>query len=253
MRARRKSRTKLISFSGIDGSGKSTQIQILCTRMMEMGLRVQVIQFWDAVATFTRFREVASHTLFKSEKGIGTSSAPVRRRDKNVRSWPMTGVRLCLYLADAVSASFVVKRALHSGNDVAIFDRYIYDQLANLNLKNPFMRAYAGLIMNFVPRPDISYLLDADPLQARARKPEYPLDFLYICRASYMALCAVIGGITVIPAMPVQSVEQEVLKHALNALSCPGAQSRKASNMEALENLAEKARMDESYTRPSAF
>ena len=29
-----------------------------------------------------------------------------------------------------------------------------------------------------VPRPDVAYLLDADPEAARARKPEYPVDFM---------------------------------------------------------------------------
>ena len=169
MRAGKNSRTKLISFSGMDGAGKSTQIQNLCAELKAMGLRVRVIQFWDDVAMFTRFRESASHTLFKGERGIGTPSAPVNRQDKNVRSSPMTAARLLLYFADAVSTRLFVKKIYRSGEDVVIFDRYIYDQLANLNLNNPIMRAYGRLMMNFVPRPDLSYLLDADPAQARAR------------------------------------------------------------------------------------
>ena len=61
-------------------------------------------------------------------------------------------------------------------------------------------------------------VLDADPVQARARKPEYPLDFLYFCRASYLTLNEIIGGMTIIPPMPVQDVEREVLQHALKLL-----------------------------------
>ena len=252
MRAGKNSRTKLISFSGMDGAGKSTQIQNLCAELKAMGLRVRVIQFWDDVAMFTRFRESASHTLFKGERGIGTPSAPVNRQDKNVRSSPMTAARLLLYFAEAVSTRLFVKKICRSGEDVVIFDRYIYDQLANLNLNNPIMRAYGRLIMNFVPRPDLSYLLDANPAEARARKPEYPLEFLNICRASYMALCDFIGGITVIPPMPVQLVHQQVLRNALDVLSNSGAESSRDLNMRTLDNRGEAARMDESFTRPSA-
>ncbi len=123
----------------------------------------------------------------------------MNRRDKNVRSWPMAAVRLPLYLLDAFSTRRMVHKALRSDLDFVIFDRYIYDELANLNLRNPLVRFYARVIMKIVPRPDVSYLLDAEPLQARARKPEYPLEFIYINRQSYHKLCSSIGGITVIP------------------------------------------------------
>jgi thymidylate kinase len=252
MRASRKnSRTKVISFSGIDGAGKSTQIQSLRARMENMGLRVQSLQFWDDVAMFTRFREATSHALFKGDKGVGTPLAPVTRRDKNVRSWLMSGVRLCLYLADAVSARSLVKKMLHSGKDVIIFDRYIYDQLANLNLRNPFMRAYAMLLMKFVPQPDISYYLDANPIQAQARKPEYPTEFLHTCRASYLALSELSGRITVIAPMPVREVEQEVLRHVLKELSFADGDTKSGPAADTLDGTYESATVNRPYSRPS--
>ena len=90
----------------------------------------------------------------------------------------MTCVRLCLYFLDAVVLRIVANEALHVDADLVIFDRYIYDELANLTLQNRAMRAYAKFIIKLIPKPHISFLLDADPVQARARKPEYPLDFL---------------------------------------------------------------------------
>jgi thymidylate kinase len=72
---------------------------------------------------------------------------------------------------------------------------------------------YARLIVKIVPQPDVSYFLDADPIQARARKPEYPLDFLYSCREAYLTLSAMLGTITVIPPKLVRDVEDEILKH----------------------------------------
>jgi thymidylate kinase len=223
MQARAKNRQRtFVSFSGMDGAGKSTQIQSLRTRLTDAGLQVSVVTFWDDVAQLTQLREVSGHKLFKGEKGVGSPDAPINRRDKNVRSAPMTAVRYFLYLVDAISLRSVVKRALRSDADFIIFDRYAYDELANLNLRNPIARAYVRLIMMLVPRPHVSYLLDADPVQARARKPEYPLEFLHFCRASYMTLNDLIGRMTIIPPMPVHDVEREVLQHALRQL--PGSQ-----------------------------
>ena len=162
--------------------------------------------------------------IFKGDKGVGTPNAPISRRDKNVRSWMMTLVRLCIYLADAVSTRTLMKRVQRSDADVIIFDRFIYDELANLSLKNALMRTYARLIARFVPKPDISFLLDADPVKARARKPEYPLEFLQFSRNSYFALNEIIDCMTVIAPMSVREVEQAILRRAEAALSVAPAQ-----------------------------
>lgn len=211
---RRHGPRRFVSFSGMDGAGKSTQIENLRRKLMEAGLRVSVVTFWDDVARLKDLREASGHKLFKGDKGIGSPEAPINRRDKNVRSWPMTLVRYFLYLVDSVSLRLVVKKALKSDSDFVIFDRYAYDELANLNLHSPVARLYARFIMKIVPRPHVSYVLDADPVQARARKPEYPVEFLVFCRQSYLSLKELLGGIRVIPAMAVQDVACEVWRHA---------------------------------------
>jgi thymidylate kinase len=207
----------LISFSGLDGSGKSTQIENLTTFLQARGMRVCNLAFWDDVVVFTRYREGFVHKVYGSEKGIGAPGKPVNRRDKNVRAWYLTMARHLLYLADAIHLRVVVARARRSKPGAIIMDRYIFDELANLPLGNPLSRAFARFVNWLVPRPDVAYLLDADPEAARARKPEYPVEFMRQCRRSYAQLAELLGHMTVIPPLPLAAactmVESAMAQH----------------------------------------
>ena len=200
----------LVSFSGIDGCGKTTQIENLRRVISGLGLSHQLLTFWDNVVVLSRYREEFVHTVYGSERGVGSPERPVKRRDKNVRAWYLTLMRHLLYMVDAIHLNVVVARAMRSGSDVIIFDRYIYDELANLPLTNPLTRLWVHIIRLSVPQPDLALLLDADPEEARARKPEYPVDFMHKCRKSYFDLARIVRNITAVPPLPLPEAKREV-------------------------------------------
>ncbi|MBS1804535.1 MAG: thymidylate kinase [Acidobacteria bacterium] len=209
----------------MDGAGKTTQIDNLCAFLTQQGIRYRVFRFWDDIAQLKDVREGTGHRVFKGEKGIGSPEKPINRRDKNVQGFPMTCIRMFLYFADALSTRRVFKRAVAGDVEFVIFDRYTYDELANMKLDNLFVRIYVRFIMALVPRPDISYLLDADPEAARARKPEYPVDFIRQNRKAYFDINRVVGGLTVIAPMAIEDAKRAVVSHAaaiLPATSAPG-------------------------------
>lgn len=216
-------RTMLISFSGVDGSGKSTQIDNLRSALQAAGLTTSLLAFWDNVVVGVKYREGFVHKVYKSERGIGAPGKPVNRRDKNMRGWHLTLARHFLYLLDALNLRRVVARERRkSGVDVVILDRYIFDELSNLNLANPLSRRFVKFVQALVPRPDISYLLDADPTAAYARKPEYPVEFMKKCRRAYFELAALLGTMTVIPALSLPEAKAAVLKAAERQLAASG-------------------------------
>jgi thymidylate kinase len=227
-------KTLLISFSGLDGSGKSTQISNLVRALHDSGYRTKQLAFWDNVVVGTRYREGFVHKAYKSQRGIGAPGKPVERRDKNVRRWYLTLARHLLYFVDAVNLRFVVGSARRSGASVVILDRYIYDELANLPLSSPLTRAYVRFVNWMVPRPDVAYLLDADPEAARARKPEYPVDFMRECRGAYKNLASIVGGITIIPPLELEAAKAAVLlafeeKAVLRPVAQQGTEVRSAA------------------------
>lgn len=165
----------------------------------------------------------------------------------------MTPVRLFLYFADTLSLRLVAVKASKLDTDFVIFDRYIYDELANLSLRHPAARLYARLIMKLVPQPDISYLLDADPVQARARKPEYPVEFLHANRASYLALNDAIEAMIVIAPMSAQDVHRQVWKHLVKLLSPAEMKSEPAETFVPTGDPGIPARSEQRNAFPAAL
>jgi thymidylate kinase len=216
-------RAIVVSFSGIDGAGKSTQIEMLESCLREAGLRSCLLTFWNDVATLSSFREFCSHAFLRGDKGVGSPDKPIERRDKNVQSWPAMLLRLFFYLFDAVHLNIVVKRAKKSGVDVVIFDRYLYDELANLPLKQAFISSYVRFLLKLVPQPDVAYLLDADPAIARRRKPEYPYEFVQRNRMSYLSLTDFARGIIIIEPTSVGEAQWKVVGELTKKL--PGRNS----------------------------
>lgn len=221
----------LVSFSGLDGAGKSTQIENLRDLLRRQGLTVELLAFWDDVVVLSRYRESFVHRVYGSEKGIGAPGKPVERRDKNVRKWYLHLARHGLYFLDALNLAFVVRKARRLGADVVIMDRYIYDELANLPLSNTLTRLFVRCVAALVPRPDVAYLLDADPEAARARKPEYPLEFLHHCRRAYFLLARLLGTMTIVPPLPLSDAKREVESAFARAVQT--AQPKSPAHMDA--------------------
>lgn len=208
----------IVSFSGIDGAGKSTQIEMLRTSLTEAGLGSSLLTFWDDVVMFSGFREFCSHLAFGGDKGVGSPDKPINRRDKNVSSWPVMLMRLFFYLFDAAHLNYIVAKVKRSNADVVIFDRYIYDEFANLPLQQWFVRSYVRFLMKLVPRPAVAYIIDADPVQARLRKPEYPYDFLQRNRALYLELNKIDEVMTIIAPSAIVEAHHKVVAALANKL-----------------------------------
>jgi thymidylate kinase len=211
----RGNRVTLISFSGIDGAGKSTQIEALCRHLTDSGLRYSLLTFWDDVVVLPRLREHMSLRAFNGEKGVGTPEKPINRRDKNVTSWYLTAFRMILYALDALHLRSVASRTTESGADFVIFDRYIYDEFANLPFQRSLVRLYVRMLLRIIPKPQVAFLVDADAEAATIRKPEYPLEFARRNREAYLQLSRIAGGMLIIPPLPIEEATEAMKKAVL--------------------------------------
>ncbi len=201
---------QIVTFSGIDGAGKTTQIACISAQLVHQGYRVANVSFWDEVAFMSHLRAHVSLAVLRKPP---TSPQPTAlRNDKNVRTWYLTLVRAVFYLLDALRLRMVVSQLSTRDHDFVIFDRYIYDQLVQIQPRSWWARAYIRLLVRLAPKPDFAFVLDALPDQAFTRKPEYPLDFMHGYRRAFLGMSTFVPQLIVIGPSTVEYVGRLVLQ-----------------------------------------
>jgi thymidylate kinase len=201
---------QIVTFSGIDGAGKTTQIDSIFTQLVHQGYRVARVSFWDDVAFMSKLRASVSLAVLPKQR-LPPAHAAVRS-DKNIRTWYLTLARAFLYLLDTLCLRRVVSRLRAGNHDFVIFDRYLYDQLVQIHSRSWLARNYIRSLVRFAPTPEFAFVLDAFPDEAFSRKPEYPLDFMYGYRQAFLELSAFVPQLVVIGPSTVEHVGHLILE-----------------------------------------
>jgi thymidylate kinase len=204
----------IVTFSGIDGAGKTTQIETTAAHLSQMGYRVARVAFWDDVAVLPQLRTRVSSQVFKKKPA---SSASLRH-DKNVRTWYLTLVRSFFYALDTIRLRQVAIRLFKSEDfDFIIFDRYVYDLLVQVRSRNWWARTYRKALLALAPLPYKAFILDASPDDAFKRKPEYPLAFMHEYRREFLGLSEFVPHMEVIAPATIDEVHQQIMTRLLLA------------------------------------
>ncbi len=183
----------LITFSGLDGAGKSTLIEFLSNALEDRRQPVVVLHLNDQVGVYAFVRGVRDRLLGggrrpdalapgapdpKSQKlqrpaPRGVRGAVSRLRTTILWNKPM---RRLLYPLDLLIFAGYRTYLERAKGRVLIMDRYFYDTLVDLSggSRGPWTRLLEWL----TPRPTVPVFLDITPEESYRRKREFSVEYL---------------------------------------------------------------------------
>lgn len=193
----------LITFSGLDGAGKSTLIARLRSEFEGAGRSVQILTMYDHVGLYPAIRLLRDRAM----GGFGTdvrhaSTDPDRLGAIAARRpWPMgfvlgvlrsRFVKRCVLLLDLIVLLGIRSWVELLRGRVLILDRYFYDSLADVVDGRRW--GFARLVLILAPVPDLPVFIDVPPEVAFKRKGEYSVDYMHARRAVYRRIFSWVRG-----------------------------------------------------------
>ncbi len=165
---------RIISISGLDGSGKSTQIKLLQQHLEAQGGKV----FYFHAGQFSISK---TYNILRPHKVI----TKTHKESVTKANWLQIQLRKIALFIDLLRFKKLLRKLEKSGYDCLLSDRYFYDSLININYlesKNHQPKSYQLKAKSCasIPSPDFAFFLNANPakIMQRPRPADQGRDYL---------------------------------------------------------------------------
>ena len=159
---------RFVTFSGLDGSGKSEQIKMLSRALHELGVKHTIVY-----SRIGRSTEISAVRYF-----LGWLLQQIDRKSYKYRTdWFKTAVIsifIRLSILDILLRYTILYRIKSIGRDIILCDRYIFDSYIDLvalhDMCEPDNILAWRLVERFSPPPSLSILLSISASEANKRE-----------------------------------------------------------------------------------
>lgn len=197
----------LITFSGLDGAGKSTLIEFVSSTLQRQRRSVRVLRLNDDVGVYAFLRAFRDR-VYRRDVRPRAPGVPNPRSQKAQRPRPSgwrgvasrlrtaivwnKPVRRLLYLIDLAFFQCYRLTLERVGGRVLIMDRYFYDTLVDVSNGRP--RLWIRLLERLTPRPTVPVFLEITPEESFRRKREFSIEYLRRRSDAYQRVFARVPG-----------------------------------------------------------
>ena len=209
----------LITFSGLDGAGKSTLIEWLRVELERQHRPVAVLHLNDHIGVYAWARALRDRLVGGPPATALPRMEPLPTRAGRLRDailWSRT-LRGFLYPIDVVvfqAVRFYLERIRCR---ILIMDRYFYDRLVDVAGRRGW--GWLRMLARLTPTPDLPILLEITPEEAFARKGEYTVDYLRRRQAAYARVFPWVPAALTLPATAPDLAREAVARAVRDRLS----------------------------------
>ena len=177
----------LIAFSGLDGSGKTTQSRFAESFLKERGYGcVYRHAIKDSLYYFILHRmigKVSDSARTSMEKGLRGSGG-------RWRSLFLSAVKKFFLFVEVLYFNLRYRRYRGSAARNIVCDRYFYDEMIQAEYLGISGRVFSRTYKGMIPEPDVTFFLKVDPGVAFDRKKEYDRGYFMKKQKAYDSLDA---------------------------------------------------------------
>ena len=191
----------ILSFSGTDGSGKSTLSKLVYEKLLYEGFDVEYQRGFEHFLLTIIIRLIGG----KIEPMRDTFMTKNIKKPSYYKLWP--------YLVWADNVLRLIYLKIFKKNKLIIFDRYILDFLVSWEYFDYGTSKLRKLFLLF-PKPEISFIIDAPAKITFGRSRfdhKFPFTFYEIQRQRYLSLANTLNLKIILTTRPVDETLNEIL------------------------------------------